>query len=82
LSEWDLSITKKRIVVVGAGGHAKVVIDAIWAMGEFEIVGVVDPKPANPEVLGVSVLGGDEELPSRHPSASSLRARPSLRVPL
>lgn len=49
--------------MVGAGGHAKVVIEAIWAMDEFEIVGVVDPNPANPEVLGVSVLGGDEELP-------------------
>ena len=58
-----MSIPRKRIVVVGAGGHAKVVIEAIWAMDEFEIVGVVDPRPANTEVLGVPVLGGDEELP-------------------
>ena len=50
-------------MVVGAGGHAKVVIEAIWAMEAFEIVGIVDPKPANPELLGVPVLGGDEEVP-------------------
>src|ERR1700679_2615949 len=61
--EYELSTPRKQIVVVGAGGHAKVVIEAIWAMDEFEIVGVVDPKPADAEVLGVSVLGGDEELP-------------------
>ena len=50
-------------MVIGAGGHAKVVIEAIWAMDGFEIVGVIDPKPENPELLGVPVLGGDEELP-------------------
>ena len=48
------------IVVIGAGGHAKVVIEAIRAAGGFDIIGVVDPKPpkAN-ELLGVPWLGDD-----------------------
>lgn len=55
---------KQRIVVVGAGNHAKVVLEAIWAMGTFEVVGLTDPSTADLEVLGSPVLGGDELLPS------------------
>lgn len=51
------------LVLVGAGGHAKVVIEVARAQGRFEIVGVVDPRPPGPRVLGVPVLGGDEALP-------------------
>lgn len=53
----------KRIVVVGAGDHAKVVLEAIWATGAFEVIGLTDPKTSCLEVLGVPVLGGDERLP-------------------
>jgi UDP-perosamine 4-acetyltransferase len=52
----------RRVVMVGAGGHAKVVVEAVRAMGVFEIVGLTDPAPAAPEVLGVPVLGSDEVL--------------------
>jgi len=52
----------RRVVVIGAGGHAKVVIEALWATGHNEIVGVIDPAPAKPSILGVPVLGGDEIL--------------------
>jgi UDP-perosamine 4-acetyltransferase len=51
------------LVLVGAGGHAKVVIEVARAQGRFEVVGVVDPRPPGPRVLGVPVLGGDEALP-------------------
>lgn len=54
---------KQLIVVVGAGGHAKVVIEALWAMGAFEVVGLTDPSTSCLELLGVPVLGGDELLP-------------------
>ena len=53
----------RKLVIVGAGGHAKVVLEVLRAMGGFEVVGLVDPAPATPEVLGVKVLGGDEVLP-------------------
>ncbi|MBD0273018.1 MAG: acetyltransferase [Acetobacteraceae bacterium] len=51
------------LVLVGAGGHAKVVIEVARAEGRFDIVGVVDPRPPAERVLGVPVLGGDEVLP-------------------
>jgi UDP-perosamine 4-acetyltransferase len=53
----------KRIVVIGAGAHAKVVLEAVRAMGRFAVVGVVDPRPSSPFLLGEPVLGGDELLP-------------------
>jgi sugar O-acyltransferase (sialic acid O-acetyltransferase NeuD family) len=51
-----------RVVVIGAGGHAKVVTEAVRAMCG-EVVGLIAPSPANPVVLGAAVLGGDEVLP-------------------
>jgi UDP-perosamine 4-acetyltransferase len=51
------------LVLVGAGGHAKVVIEVARAAGGYGVVGLVDPCPPAAEVLGVPVLGGDEVLP-------------------
>jgi UDP-perosamine 4-acetyltransferase len=50
------------ILVIGAGGHAKVVIEALRAAG-FDPVGLLDPLPEAPALLGVPVLGGDDALP-------------------
>lgn len=50
------------VVVFGASGHAKVVIDALWSTGQ-EVVGIVDdahPPGAGP--LDVPVLGGRDAL--------------------
>ncbi len=54
-----------RVVGIGAGGHAKVVIDILRAMGGYEIVGLLDADKRlwEKEVLGVRVLGGDDLLP-------------------
>ena len=52
----------QRLVVIGAGGHAKVVIEAIRAAAVGEVAGLIDPAPAAPRQLGVPVLGGDEML--------------------
>lgn len=55
---------KKKIVLVGGGGHAKVVIDAIRCKGEYDIYGIVDPKlKAGDKILGVRIIGTDDELP-------------------
>jgi UDP-perosamine 4-acetyltransferase len=51
-----------RLVLVGAGGHAKVVLEVFRAIGGFDIVGLVDPKPPSPTVLGVPILGDDAAL--------------------
>jgi UDP-perosamine 4-acetyltransferase len=52
-----------RIIGLGAGGHAKVLIDILRHMGGFEIVGLLDPNCVGASVSGVPVLSGDELLP-------------------
>lgn len=49
------------ILVLGAGGHAKVVIDALAAIGAT-VVGIADPDPktCGRTILNVPVIGGDE----------------------
>lgn len=49
---------------MGAGGHARVLIDALRALDATDIVGVVDRDPtlAGRLVAGVPVLGTDDEL--------------------
>lgn len=44
-----------RIVVVGAGGHARVVIETLVATGLYDIVGVLDP---NQELWGKHFFAG------------------------
>ena len=51
------------VLVLGAGGHAKVLIEAL-STASVEILGVVDPDPAlmGMTVLGIPVLGDDREV--------------------
>ena len=52
----------RAIVILGAGGHAKVVIDACRAAGRA-VNGVLDRSgQVDDEVLGAPVLGGDDLL--------------------
>ena len=54
---------KEKIVLLGGGGHCKVVIDAIRKADKYEIEGIVDPNLGREdEILSVPVLGGDNEL--------------------
>lgn len=52
----------KAIVGVGAGGHARVLIDIIRLSREFEIVGLIDPAHIGEEVDGIGVIGSDGDL--------------------
>jgi UDP-perosamine 4-acetyltransferase len=54
---------KPEVVVIGSGGHAKVVIELIRAQGIYRIAGCTDADSAAKEVLGVPLLGSDECLP-------------------
>lgn len=44
------------ILVLGGGGHAKVVIDALLASG-YKVIGFLDKNPAIQELAGVQQLG-------------------------
>jgi len=52
-----------KVVGVGAGGHAKVVLDIVRLMGTYQIIGLLDPHCIGSEISNVPVLGGDELLP-------------------
>lgn len=55
----------KKIVLVGGGGHAKVVIDAIKESKGFSIYGIVDNGlKKGSSVSGIKVVGKDDVLPS------------------
>ena len=53
------------VLVIGAGGHAKVVIEAARAAGHH-VVGLIAPDPVGTRVLGAAVLGDDDILARLH----------------
>lgn len=57
--------SKTPVVGIGAGGHAKVILDILQYYDEYHVVGLTnaDPGTHGQTVLGVLVLGGDEILP-------------------
>ena len=52
----------ESVLVVGAGDHAKVVIELIAEAAQYRVVGLVDNKKSGP-VLGIPVVGTDDDLP-------------------
>jgi UDP-perosamine 4-acetyltransferase len=55
-------MSRPRIVGLGAGTHAKSVLEAIRSAGRFEVAGLLDDDPARAgdELLGFPILGADE----------------------
>ncbi|NGM85586.1 acetyltransferase [Paenibacillus sp. 7124] len=52
-----------NIVVFGAGGHAKAVIDTVERQGQYRIVGLLDShKAAGSAVYGYRILGSEQYL--------------------
>lgn len=58
----------RPFLVVGAGGHAKVVITALLRAGHV-VRGACDPRLAGQIVLGLPVLGGDEIIEASDPNS-------------
>lgn len=61
------------VIILGAGGHAKVLIDALLSASAV-IAGIVAPDPAlaGTNILGVPVLGGDDVVNEYPPSEIQL----------
>ena len=50
----------KRLLVIGAGGHAKVVIDTALSMGVYREISVLDSGyPSKASVMGCKIIGPD-----------------------
>jgi len=60
-----LAKASSKVIGLGAGGHARVLIEILIALGTVEIVGLLDVNPRlwKTEPLGIPVLGSDELLP-------------------
>lgn len=54
----------RNVVVLGASGHAKVVVDILNCQAGYNVVGCVAPASSPIEtVLGLPILGEDKDLP-------------------
>lgn len=62
----------ESVFIIGASGHAKVVLDIVERQGRLRPVGFVDAAlPAGAEFCGLPILGTDDDLPdlcARHAS--------------
>lgn len=54
---------KPRVVVLGAGRQARVVLDVLSEVEEFEIVGCTGEAAGLQDVLGCRIVGDDSQLP-------------------
>jgi sugar O-acyltransferase (sialic acid O-acetyltransferase NeuD family) len=53
----------RNIVVIGASGHAKVILDILERANTFRVIGLLDTfKEPGTEVMGYRVLGTEEEI--------------------
>lgn len=50
------------VLVIGGGGHAKVILHVLERLPQFKVLGYVDPRNGGP-LLGYPRLGGDDSLP-------------------
>ena len=66
-------MTSKPVIVVGGGGHARVLLDALL-LGSRQVLGIVDADPSKlpAAVRGVPVLGNDDVLQTHGPERVEL----------
>ncbi len=55
-------MAKKKIILIGGGGHCKVVISILKKLDNFEIVGIVDNYKSESFVSGIKIMGTDDDL--------------------
>ena len=57
-------MTKKKVFIIGAAGHAKVIIDIFEKDHTYEIIGLIDVKSkVGQSLVGYPILGTEEDLP-------------------
>lgn len=66
------------VILIGASGHAKVIIDIIERAGQYHICGLIDrAKAIGDELMGYPIIGQEEEFPEllqRHQARYALVA--------
>lgn len=54
--------SKNKLLIIGAGGHARSCIDVIEQNKKFEIVGLIDKRKDFKKIYKYSILGNDEKI--------------------
>ena len=57
-----MAVALPRLVILGAGGHARVVLECARRQGRYAVEGLIDPERPGRLVDGAPVLGGDDHL--------------------
>jgi len=52
----------KKIVLLGAGGHCKVIIDIIRSCSDYEIIGITSKDNGKSKVYDIPIIGSDDLL--------------------
>lgn len=67
---------QRRCVILGCGGHGRVVLDILMNAGQYDAIGFVDSNPqmAGRRVDGIQVLGPPTELPRIRDELDAARA--------
>lgn len=60
-----------EIIVIGGGGHAKVVISILKKIGKYKIIGYADIKNQGP-ILGIEHIGTDEDINNYNVSMAAI----------
>ena len=55
-------MAKKKIILIGGGGHCKVVLSILKKLDNFEIAGIVDNYKAGSLISGIKIIGVDDDL--------------------
>ena len=55
-------MAKKKVVLIGGGGHCKVVISILKKLDNFEIAGIVDNYKKDSSISGIKIIGTDDDL--------------------
>lgn len=53
---------KKKLLLIGGGGHCHSVLDSVLALCEYDEIGIIDS--INSSCLGIPVVGADADIPS------------------
>jgi len=55
-------MAKKKVVLIGGGGHCKVVISILKKLDNFEIAGIIDNYKADSFINEIKIIGTDDDL--------------------
>ncbi len=55
-------MAKNKIILIGGGGHCKVVISILKKLDNFEIAGIVDNYKVGSLINGIKIIGTDDDL--------------------